>query len=120
MDRGRPAQPALADSGGTGCLRLVRHRDPAGSTLRLTLGCLLANELGIELRRVGTGQRLTFAAGEKALSRWMAAHARVCWHVTPEPWSTETILISQLSLRHVDDLPRSGIEAVLAVCDSSL
>lgn len=29
----------------------------AGSTLRLTLGCLLAESLGIELRRVGGGQR---------------------------------------------------------------
>jgi hypothetical protein len=30
-----------------------------GSTLRLTLGCLLAEELDIELRRVGHGKRLT-------------------------------------------------------------
>src|SRR5262245_55522729 len=30
-----------------------------GSTLRLTLGCLLAKELGLELRRVGSGRRLT-------------------------------------------------------------
>ena len=29
------------------------------STLRLTLGCLLAEELDIELRRVGHGKRLT-------------------------------------------------------------
>jgi hypothetical protein len=44
----------------------------AGSTLRLTLGCLLAERLGIQLRRVGSGQRLTFAAGEARLSAWMA------------------------------------------------
>ena len=34
-----------------------------GSTLRLTLGCLLAEELGIHLRRVGSGKRLTFHTG---------------------------------------------------------
>src|SRR6516165_3685858 len=33
-----------------------------GSTLRLTLGCLLARELGITLRRVGSGKRMTFTA----------------------------------------------------------
>ena len=42
-----------------------------GSTLRLTLGCLLADQLGIELRRVGSGTRLTFGDGEQALSEWM-------------------------------------------------
>ncbi|MEU6812984.1 GIY-YIG nuclease family protein [Streptomyces sp. NPDC046831] len=41
----------------------------AGSTLRLTLGCLL----GLELRRVGSGKRMTFGrAGETTLSQWMA------------------------------------------------
>jgi hypothetical protein len=81
--------------------RRIRYHyrgNAAGSTLRLTLGCLLADELRIELRRVGSGQRLTFAAGENALSQWMAAHARVCWHATPEPWTTERTLISQLTL----------------------
>ena len=34
-----------------------------GSTLRLTLGCLLSEELDIELRRVGSGKRMTFAEG---------------------------------------------------------
>jgi hypothetical protein len=31
-----------------------------GSTLRLTLGCLLSDKLGIQLRRVGGGRRFTF------------------------------------------------------------
>ena len=33
-----------------------------GSTLRKTLGCLLAGGLGIQLRRVGSGSRMTFGA----------------------------------------------------------
>ncbi|WP_344429407.1 GIY-YIG nuclease family protein [Streptomyces lavendulocolor] len=67
----------------------------AGSTLRLTLGCLL----GLELRRVGSGKRMTFGkAGEAALSQWMAEHARVCWVEHPEPWTAESELIARLDV----------------------
>lgn len=67
----------------------------AGSTLRLTLGCLL----GLELRRVGSGKRMTFGkAGEATLSQWMADNARVCWIEQGEPWDLESQLISQLDL----------------------
>lgn len=66
-----------------------------GSTLRLTLGCLL----GIELRRVGSGTRMTFGTdGEQALTRWMADHARVCWYPTAEPWLIEHDAIRRLDL----------------------
>jgi GIY-YIG catalytic domain len=66
-----------------------------GSTLRLTLGCLL----GIELRRVGSGQRRTFTAtGEAKLSEWMAENAAVCWTETSEPWPLESHLISAVPL----------------------
>src|ERR1700722_7026268 len=50
-----------------------------GSTLRLTLGCLLAGELGLELRRGGSGGRLTFCDGEARLSGWLAENALVTW-----------------------------------------
>lgn len=67
----------------------------AGSTLRLTLGCLL----GLDLRRVGSGKRMTFGkAGEAELSAWMAENARVCWIETSEPWDLEAQLISELDL----------------------
>ncbi|MFE9288447.1 GIY-YIG nuclease family protein [Streptomyces olivaceus] len=67
----------------------------AGSTLRLTLGCLL----GLELRRVGSGKRMTFGrAGEATLSQWMADNAQVCWIKWSEPWDLESQLISQLDL----------------------
>ncbi|WDV54556.1 hypothetical protein PV963_31435 [Streptomyces coeruleorubidus] len=67
----------------------------AGSTLRLTLGCLL----GFELRRVGSGKRMTFGeAGEATLSHWMAENARVCWIEQEEPWAMESELISHLDL----------------------
>jgi hypothetical protein len=54
----------------------------AGSTLWLTLGCLL----GLELRRVGSGKRMTFGkVGEGTLSQWMAGNAQVCWIDQSEP-----------------------------------
>lgn len=69
-----------------------------GSTLRLTLGCLLAEELGIELRRVGTGIRMTFNSGEMKLSEWLGANAFVASCSHPAPWVLEEHMISTLSL----------------------
>ena len=70
----------------------------AGSTLRLTLGCLLADVIAIRLWRVGSGRRRTFAAGEQQLSNWMAENAFVCWLPMDNPWVLESLLIQQLSL----------------------
>ena len=70
-----------------------------GSTLRLTLGCLLSEKLGIELRRVGSGKRMTFGMkGEDALSEWMGKNAFVTWVETAKPWELEEQLIRRLSL----------------------
>jgi hypothetical protein len=69
-----------------------------GSTLRLTLGCLLADQLGIELRRVGSGTRLTFSSGELVLSAWMARNAYVCWTECTEPWVLEQQFLRTVSL----------------------
>jgi hypothetical protein len=69
-----------------------------GSTLRKTLGCLLGDELGIQLRRVGSGNRLTFVEGEQALSSWMAENACVSWVVRERPWELEAELIASLDL----------------------
>ena len=93
MDRsrvtaGRPSQ-----------LLLDRHRSiHLEAVLRLTLGCLLASELGLELRRVGSGRRLTFADGEPLLSAWMGRHARVCWMPHARPWELEQVLVARLDL----------------------
>ncbi len=69
-----------------------------GSTLRLTLGCLLAQRLGIQLQRTGRTGRLTFGDGEKKLSEWMGTNAFVCWAETPAPWEVEEQLIRRVSL----------------------
>ncbi|MFE2187950.1 GIY-YIG nuclease family protein, partial [Streptomyces sp. NPDC059455] len=55
--------------------------------------------LGLELRRVGSGKRMTFGkVGEATLSQWMADTARVCWVEQEEPWALEAQLISRLDL----------------------
>lgn len=59
-------------------------------------GCLLAERLGIELRRVGNGKRMTFGAGEQKLSDWMEANAFVTWVEHPVPWEIEAMLIREL------------------------
>jgi GIY-YIG catalytic domain len=69
-----------------------------GSTLRLTLGCLLADELGIQLRRVGSGKRMTFGPGEAVLSEWMGRNALVAFHVCERPWQLEAELLRTVSL----------------------
>lgn len=69
-----------------------------GSTLRLTLGVLLLDRLGIDLRRVGSGRRRTFSLGERELSAWMETHARVTVMGHPTPWTLEKELIGTLDL----------------------
>lgn len=69
-----------------------------GSTLRRTLGCLLAGTLGLELRCVGTGKRFTFVEGEQRLSSWMDANALVSWVPCDRPWEVEEELIRRLDL----------------------
>jgi hypothetical protein len=69
-----------------------------GSTLRRTLGCLLAERLRIELRRYGSGTRLHFGVGECDLSRWMDKNACVSWLRLPQPWRLEAHLLQTLDL----------------------
>lgn len=70
-----------------------------GSTLRRTLGVLLAKESGFSLRRVGSGKRTTFThLGEQWLDRWMGLNARVYWLTNDEPWLLEEQLITGIAL----------------------
>ncbi|NEK57037.1 hypothetical protein GCU56_04015 [Geodermatophilus sabuli] len=85
-----------------------------GSTLRKTLGCLLAEELGIQLRRVGSGSRRTFVNGEHQLSQWMAEHAYVSFIAHERPWELERRLIEELDLPlNLDGNSRNAFHSVL-------
>ncbi len=66
--------------------------------MRLTLGCLLADELGIELRRASSGKRLTFCDGKSRLNEWLARNAFVTWHVDTQPWALESELLRTVPL----------------------
>ncbi len=79
-----PSKQTLLDR-----VRYHYNGNAEGSTLRLTLGCLLSEQLDIQLRRVGSGSRMTFADGEERLSEWMQENATVCWMIDPEPWIVE-------------------------------
>ena len=108
-----PREPRPSDSRPSS--QTVRKRirnhfrgNASGSTLRLTLGSLMAVELGVQLRRIGKSERLTFGEGEAVLSEWMAEHARVCWYIDPKPWLIETKLISEYALPLNLDQNRHG------------
>lgn len=61
-----------------------------GSTLRFTLGALLAPVSDFPLRRVGSGRRTTFThLGEQWLDDWLERNAFVYWTENPEPWLLE-------------------------------
>jgi len=95
--------------------RRLRHHlrgNAYGSTLRMSLGCLLAEHLQISLQSVGK-KRLTFAAGEEILSAWMENNAFVTWIEHPSPWELEADLIAKLlpplNLQHNKNHPFNAI-----------
>jgi hypothetical protein len=96
----RPPTNGRAPSQGQLRQRLETHYmgNASSSTLRKTLGCLLADELGIQLRRVGSGSRRTFVEGEQLLSQRMGEHALVSFVVRDRPWELEDHLIESLDL----------------------
>lgn len=92
--------PSRPSSSATLRSRIRQHlkSNASGSTLRRTLGSLVAEGLGLQMRRVGKSERTHFAAGEALLSEWMGEHARVCWTVVAEPWTVEGTVVTSLDL----------------------
>lgn len=89
--------------------RLLTHfcGNAEGSTLRRTLGRLLAPHTGFPLRRVGSGLRMTFTnPGEQALDAWMNENAMVAWKTCEQPWKLER------------DILRSGLPLPLNIRDN--
>ena len=75
----------------------------------MTLGSLLAAELGLQLRRVGSGGRLTFGVEEQVIWQWIERHSRLEWVVTDSPWLLEARLIGEIPLPLELDQNRHGI-----------
>lgn len=81
--------------------RIIKHfnSNAYSSTLRLTLGVILARESGFPLRRVGSGKAITLThEGERWLDDWMNENAFVTWYKYPNPWEIEGQIIDGLSL----------------------
>lgn len=81
--------------------RIANHYrgNAEGSTLRRSLGVLLSRHSHYPLRRVGSGNRMTFThLGEQWLDEWMQDNAFVCWVEHPAPWELEEELLETLSL----------------------
>jgi hypothetical protein len=120
-----PKAPSLRGPASRSTLRRrirTHYRGNAeGSTLRRTLGCLLAPTLDIKLRRVGSGTRYTFTnRGEQVLDHWMDQHAFVTWVEATAPWEIEKQLLSSgLTLPlNLDGNPAQ--DAVAVVCAARL
>jgi hypothetical protein len=70
-----------------------------GSTLRRSLGILLAKESGFPLRKVGSGKKMTLTnKGEQWLDHWMQKNAFVTWIENDAPWDFAKKLFHSLSL----------------------
>jgi hypothetical protein len=81
--------------------RITNHYrgNAEGSTLRRSLGVLLTEQSDFPLRRVGSGNRMTFThLGEQWLDGWMETNAFVSWVKHSEPWELEEELLETLSL----------------------
>ena len=85
-----PVQPAKPAAAAVDALR----RERRGLDAAEYTGLPLSDELGIQLRRVGSGARRTFVEGEQGLSAWMADNAFVSWVVREHPWELEDNLIA--------------------------
>lgn len=79
--------------------RLVTHatKDASRSTLRRTLGVLLADDLGLTLG-VHRGREHYGPEGEALISHWLDANARIAWVIDAEPWEAEEALLAQATL----------------------
>ena len=89
--------PSSDDSRSTLRSRLRSHfrGNASSSTLRLTLGCLLADSLGLRLTRQDSGRFTLASEGEALLSEWLEENAAVAWTSHERPWLAERGLIQQ-------------------------
>lgn len=73
-------------------LRTHVRGDASRSTLRLTLGALLAENLDLE-PSIARGRLTWGREGELKLTRWIEQHARISWVLHEQPWTVEDDLL---------------------------
>lgn len=107
--------PSNARSKGSLRSRIKGHLlgNAASSTLRLSLGSLLAAELDLRPSLFGSRRRVTFGEDEKRLDVWLEANAFVTWIEQCNPWKFEPQLIERiqpaLNIDHNDASPNRAI-----------
>jgi len=104
----KPPKNGKAPSKETLRKRIRTHMkgNASSSTLRYSVGCLLSQFLGIQLRRIGRTERLYFLNGESVLSDWLEENVSVTWVPHSAPWLVEEDTISALNLPLNLDLNR--------------
>ena len=92
--------------------RIAYHYDgdAGASALRMTLGVVLAESLGLSLGLHPDGERFLWEEpGERALSGWMQIHLRVSWVEHVRPWEVSDMafrsLVLPLNLQAQDPTP---------------
>jgi len=91
-----PSRPTTKKSNLRSRIRQHLRGNASSSTLRLSLGCLLAPELGISLKYIKS--RFKLGDDEQRLNAWLDQNAYVCWTEFDEPWLAEGSVIKSLSL----------------------
>ena len=76
-------------------VRALQHvvGDSRSSSLRMTVGALLAHELALEPVGDGTRTYFSFGDGERRLTDWLCAHTRVAVHPCDDPFALEKELL---------------------------
>jgi len=95
-----PRKPSAAGNTSSGNIktRLDAHAngDASRSTLRRTLGVLLAEQLGLTLGVHKTREH--YGEGERLITRWLRENAKVAWVTDPRPWEAEDELLKHAVL----------------------
>jgi hypothetical protein len=96
-----PKKPSAAGRPSSSTLhtRLATHarNNASRSTLRLSLGVLLADTLELTLR-LQRGRPTWGIDGELRLTNWMHEHARISWVALDTPWIVEDEMLSSVPL----------------------
>jgi hypothetical protein len=80
--------------------RIAYHYDGRAdaSALRMSLGVVLDESLGLSLQQLPNGERFDWGAGEAILSSWMHGHLRVSWLQHVRPWEVSDMAFRNLAL----------------------
>ena len=78
--------------------RLKKHlkNDASRSTFRTSMGCLLSDQLHIQLQKYKG--RISFGEGEAELNKWLDENLRFTWFVIKSPWLYEEALLKEIKV----------------------